>query len=75
MAEYLHRDQAARYLRDHYGFKISAQTLAVYACRGRGPLYRLAGRNAVYETPSLDAWAAERLSPLVRSTAEMRGTV
>jgi hypothetical protein len=68
----LRREDAAKYLRERYGFRIASSTLAKYAWSGVGPVYRLAGRAAVYEIPSLDEWAEERLSPPVRSTAELR---
>ena len=70
--ELLGREDAARYLREHYGFRICAGTLQKYAGMGVGPVYRLAGRTAVYTIPALDEWAEERLTPPGRSTSELR---
>jgi hypothetical protein len=33
-----------------------------YSGRVDGPIYRLAGRRAVYADPDLDAWARSRIS-------------
>jgi hypothetical protein len=72
--ELLGREDAARYLREHYGFRIRAGTLQKYAGMGVGPVYRCAGRTAVYTIQALDDWADERLTPFGRSTAESRAS-
>lgn len=75
VSELLTREEAAEYLRRHFGFKIAAATLAVYATASshmRGPRYQRAGRAVIYRREWLDEWAEERLSPPVRSTSELR---
>jgi hypothetical protein len=71
-SELLGREEAARYLREHYGFRIRAGTLQKYAGMGVGPVYRLAGRTAVYTIVALNDWAAERMSPPGRSSSDLR---
>lgn len=60
--EYLDRGQAAQYL------KLSPTTLAIWACRGRGPALIKAGRRVLYHKPDLDRWAlAQRRMALLVS--------
>jgi hypothetical protein len=63
----LRREDAAKYRRERYGFRIASSTLAKYAWAGVGPIYRLAGRAAVYEIPSLGRMG--------RGTAEPAGAL
>jgi hypothetical protein len=65
----LTRDQTAKALAE-CGFPTSPKTLATKASRGGGPPYRLYGRVPLYRWGDSLAWAKERLSPPVRSTAE-----
>jgi hypothetical protein len=68
-AEKLTRRQAAQYLWEKYRARTSPATLAKMASRGDGPQYRYFGKFAIYEEPDLDAWAVERLTGKVHSTA------
>jgi hypothetical protein len=43
------RPEASRYLQERYGIRCTPATLANYAARGIGPLYRLVSKFAVYE--------------------------
>jgi hypothetical protein len=63
------RKEAAEYLRKKYRGRCSVATLAKMASRGGGPPFRYVGRFPLYEGPDLDAWAAERLTGKVLSTA------
>jgi hypothetical protein len=73
-SELLGREEAARYLRERYGFRIRAGTLQKYAGMGVCPVYRQAGRTAVYTVPALDDWAEERMSPPGRSSSDLRAS-
>lgn len=67
----LRRIEAAKYVTETYGFPCSPRTLAKLACvSSRGPPFRLAGRIPLYPADGLDAWAQNKIGPLVRSTAE-----
>lgn len=59
-AEFLRRAQAAKYLRENYGFGSTA-LLAKAACHGQGPPYRRVGNVAIYTLISLDSWAQSRI--------------
>jgi hypothetical protein len=63
------RRQAAKYLEEKHRARASPATLAKWASRGEGPPYRYFGKFAIYDAVDLDAWAAEKLSGLVHSTA------
>lgn len=70
---YRKRADAAQYLREHWGFSCTANSLAKLASQGGGPIYRRAGgKFAVYATECLDEWAESKLSEPVRSTSEYR---
>lgn len=71
MTEKLRRADAAAYLLDKYGFG-AVQTLASAAVRGDGPAFQKYGRWPVYTREALDEWAQRRISPVVRSTAELK---
>jgi hypothetical protein len=58
----LHREEAARYLRDNWGFKTSVPTLASWASRGTGPRYSKAGHVTIYSTHCLDEFAIENVT-------------
>jgi hypothetical protein len=68
-AQYLRRREAARYLKDKYGYG-SERGLAKLACIGGGPIFRKFGKYVVYDENDLDAWAQARLSAPMRSTSE-----
>jgi hypothetical protein len=67
----LRRAEAAQYIRVAYGIPCSPATLAKYACRGGGPVFRKAGKFPIYYRDDLDAWAKARLGKLVHSTSEL----
>ncbi len=69
---YLDRREAAEYLTSQRGLKVSRNTLQKMATLGGGPPYRVFGIRAVYTMEDLDDWAASKLSPLRRSTSEIR---
>jgi hypothetical protein len=64
------RPAASQYLQDKWGLTYAPTTLANLAVSGDGPLYRLAGRHAVYADPDLDAWAQSRISGPMRKSSE-----
>lgn len=66
---YLRRNEAAIYLRSHYGYG-SVKTLAKLACLGGGPVFRKAGKIVLYRTEELDCWAASRISHPMHSTSD-----
>lgn len=69
----LRRTEAATYVKETYGIPCSPKTLAKLACvSSDGPPFRLAGRFPLYPTSGLDAWAQNKIGPLVRSTSEVR---
>ncbi len=68
----LRRSEAATYLLETHGIRRAVGTLAKLAVVGGGPCFRVAGRTPLYSTDDLDAWAESILSPLVRSTSELR---
>jgi hypothetical protein len=69
--DFMRRADAARYIREIYGFPCVATTLAKYACIGNGPAFRKAGKFPIYSREDLDDWARERLGKVVRSTSEL----
>jgi hypothetical protein len=66
----LRRSEVPEYLLGKHGIPIAIATLNKMASIGGGPAMRYAGRIPLYDVEDLDAWAAERLSKPVRSTAE-----
>lgn len=66
----LDRREASQYLLERHGIKRAAGTLAKLASIGGGPLYRLAGRQAIYELPHLDEYAAHITSAPAVSSSE-----
>ena len=69
MPAYLSRAEAAEYLTTR-GLRITKNTLQKMATTGGGPLYRVFGVRAIYETPHLDAWAFEKMGEPRHSTSE-----
>ena len=53
------------------GFPIKSATLATMVSRGGGPAFRRFGSAPLYRWGDALAWAEGRLSPPVRSTAEL----
>jgi hypothetical protein len=69
----LRRNEAAKYVTDTYGFPCSPRTLAKLSCvSSRGPAFRKVGRWPMYPQSGLDAWAQDKIGPLVKSTSELR---
>jgi predicted DNA-binding transcriptional regulator AlpA len=68
--QFIRRDEAARYLRQKYGFGSKA-TLAKAVVVGGGPQYRKIGRLVVYEPSALDAWVTSRLGPPQKSSSKV----
>ncbi len=68
----LRRSEAATYLLETHGIRRAVGTLAKLAVIGGGPRFRVAGRTPLYAPDDLDAWADSIISPLVRSTSELR---
>jgi hypothetical protein len=67
----LNRTAAAEFLNEN-GLPIAANTLAKKAVDGSGPPYQVWNGHATYETADLLEWAASRLGPKIRSTADRR---
>ena len=67
---YLDRREAAEYLTEQRGLRISKNTLQKMATTGGGPMYRRFGTRSVYTVADLDAWADAKLSAPRRSTSE-----
>jgi hypothetical protein len=65
----LRRDELAEAL-TAAGYPIAKGTLAVKACRGGGPPYRIWGRTPLYRWADALEWAEAKLSPPQRSTSE-----
>lgn len=68
----LRRTEVPAYLLDKHGIPIAVNTLNKLASIGGGPAMQYSGRIPLYRQEDLDAWAAERLSKPVRSTADRR---
>lgn len=66
----LRRNEVPAYLLEKHGIPIAVATLNKLASIGGGPLMTYAGRIPLYHVDDLDAWAKQRLSPPVASTAE-----
>ena len=67
----LRRTEAARYLLETWRISCSVGTLAKLAVAGDGPEFRKAGRTPLYPQDGLDSYAQSKISPRVRSTAEL----
>ncbi|TIL83004.1 MAG: hypothetical protein E5Y89_02640 [Mesorhizobium sp.] len=67
----LRRKDVPAYLLENYGIEIAVSTLNKLATIGGGPAMQYAGRIPLYHRNDLNTWAAERLSPPVRSTSEL----
>jgi hypothetical protein len=67
----LTRAAAAKFLGEN-GLPIAANTLAKKAVDGSGPPYQVWNGQATYEDQDLLDWAAIKLGPKLRSTAERR---
>lgn len=70
-APLLRRIEAARHIREKWGYPCSPKTLAKYAVIGGGPPFRKAGRYPLYDTRDLDAWMTDKLSDPIPSTSAL----
>lgn len=59
---FLERPEAAQYLTEQRGLKVSKNTLQKWATTGGGPAYRRFGKRAVYLIEDLNEWAERKLS-------------
>jgi hypothetical protein len=72
-ATYLRPPQASTYLAERWGIRATTKTLAKWRVVSGGPRFRLANRDVLYESASLDEWAAARISARsFGSTAEAK---
>lgn len=67
----LRRSEAVEYLEQVHGLTVAKKTLEAMATRGGGPKFQKFSNSPVYPANELDAWAAEKLGPLVSSTSEL----
>ena len=65
----LRRSEVPAYLIEKHGIPIAVATLNKLASIGGGPTMQYAGRIPLYRPEDLDAWAEQRLSVPVASTA------
>ena len=65
--------EASAYLSKR-GVRAKPETLANWRSTGDGPLFRTDGRRVLYPRVELDRFVEKRLSRLVRSTSELRGS-
>lgn len=63
--EILTREEAAKYIRNRWKQRVSAQTLSTYASRGEGPEYSITKTRsgAFYLKSDIDRWAVARYIP------------
>lgn len=61
-SRYINREEAAKYLTEQRGLKVSANTLQKWVTTGGGPAYRRFGKRAVYLVEELNEWAERKLS-------------
>jgi hypothetical protein len=70
-SRFLRRAEAAKHIREKWGYPCSPRTLAKYAVVGGGPPFRKAGRYPLYHPDDLDRWVSDKLSGPVTSTSEL----
>lgn len=66
----IRRSEVPAYLLQKFGIPVALKTLNKMASVGGGPLMTYVGRIPLYHVDDLDAWAEQRLSKPVASTAE-----
>jgi hypothetical protein len=66
----LRRKLACEYLEIMFGITVAPSTLAKYACVGGGPDFQRINRTPLYPRQALDAWALEKLGPVVKTTSQ-----
>jgi hypothetical protein len=69
------RSEASAYLKENYGLSYTTATLAKMAVVGGGPPYHAGPRFPLYPEAPLDAWARQKLGPLVRSSSELASAI
>lgn len=72
---FYNRKEAAQYLRERWGQRTSAKTLAKWACQGGGPTFSYAGRFPIYAQTDLDEFARKRIRGPFGSTTEAMASV
>jgi len=71
----LPRAEVPAFLKQNYGFKLSATTLETYASRGIGPVYRRKSGQVRYEIRELRKWAEDRISSPSAKAADHKRAV
>jgi len=66
---YISREEAAQYLTNDLGLRVSKNTLQKWVTTGGGPVYRRFGKRAVYLIEDLQAWAESKLSAPRKSSS------
>ena len=67
------RKDAALYLREMFGLRVSTGWLARRTADGSGPPYRRFGKQAIYPVPELRAWALAAMGPEIRRARDVSG--
>jgi hypothetical protein len=67
----LKTEDAIKYLLEQYGIQVAKSTMKTWAWRGGGPGFQKSGQRRLYPIEQLDAWAKQRLTPVVSSTSEL----
>lgn len=67
----LNRLEASEYLAEAHGLTVASSSLAKLASTGGGPKFQKFNNSPMYPRDQLDAWAIEKLGPLVASTSEL----
>jgi hypothetical protein len=62
---------AVDYLYEKHGVATTEATLKTWAWRGGGPAFQKCGPRRLYPIEQLDAWAKQRLTPVVASTSQL----
>jgi hypothetical protein len=70
--KYFRRNQAAEYVRNHWGIPCAPSWLAKLACVStKGPPFYKAGRTVLYDPADLDEWARGRIGAKRQSTSAL----
>ena len=67
----LNTSDAVNYLLTRHGIRVAELTMKQWAWRGGGPEFQKSGPHRLYPVERLDAWAVQRLTPVVASTSEL----
>jgi hypothetical protein len=66
----LQRDQAAAFITERLGVRISTTKLAILASDGGGPVFRRFGSRVYYRVADLRSWVTAKLGETYTSTAD-----